>query len=152
MADFTYNAGAHAINAGAKDFLTDVLKIMLVTAAYTADKDHTNVTAAAAAELTVSGYVGGFSGAGRKTLASKTVTKDNATDRDYFDAADPSAWTLAIGEEVAGAVIYFHDTDDATSVPLFYKDLRSGGTDPIPTNGGTFTVSYNAAGIAYTQQ
>jgi hypothetical protein len=147
MASGIYNAGSLALEDGTIDFLTDgAIKIMLLLASYTFDKDHATVTTLATDEVTVSGYTGGFNGAGRKVLGTKTVTKDDATDRVKIDAADPSAWTLATGETVGGAAVIREATNDAGSTPLFFLDF----TD-TPTNGGTFTVSFDSAGIAYLQ-
>lgn len=148
MASLVYNAGAKGIADGSIDFATDTIKIALLTDAYTPDKDHASMTTPAASELSVTGYAGGFAGAGRKTLASKTITKDDTNDRVKFDAADPSTWSsLASGATIAYAIIYKHITDDATSVPLFLIDF----TD-TPTNGGDFTLAFSASGIAYLQQ
>ena len=71
---------------------------------------------------------------------------DAARDR-HAVHADPSAWTLGSGKTVASAVVYWHSTDDATSIPLFFLDF----TD-VTTNGGTFTLVFDPAGIAYLQQ
>ena len=149
MASAVYNNGAKKIADGSIDFAADTIKIMLLATdtPYSLDKDHDHIDDISASELSVSGYVGGFAGAGRKTLGSKTITADLTNDRVVFDAADPSAWTLASGKTVASAVVYWHDTDDATSVPLFFLDF----TDTL-TNGGTFTVQFDANGIAYLQQ
>jgi hypothetical protein len=148
MASGVYNEGAESLGDGTIDFLTDgAIKIMLLLSSYTFDKDHAAVTTLAASEVTVGGYVGGFAGAGRKALGSKTVAKNDSTDRVVFDAADPTAWTLATGETVGGAAIIRENTNDAGSTPLFFLDF----TD-TPTNGGTFTVSFDALGMAYLQQ
>jgi hypothetical protein len=150
MAGFTYNAGSTALQNGTVDYLTDSnVKIMLLTDAYTPNKDHATVTAIAGSEVSVSGYVGGFNGAGRKVLGSKTLTTNTTDDRTQYDAADPSAWTLAAGEDVKYAVVVWENTDDDGSIPLFLIDFAEG---TIPTNGGTFTFSFPATTFAYTQQ
>lgn len=148
MASGVFNSGSTGIADGSIDYLNDTIKVMLVTDGYTFNADHDDIDAVIAGEeLTVSGYAGGFSGAGRKTLGSKTVTNDTTNDRTKFDAADPTAWTLATGEDVKAAIVYKHDTDDATSIPIFYQEFAA----PIPTNGGTFTLSFHADGIDYIQ-
>jgi hypothetical protein len=143
MASFTFNRGANSINDGSVDLLTGTIKVMLVTVVPNQDDDNLS----AFTELNVGGYAPGFAGAGRKTLASKTVTVDDTLNRSAFDAADPSAWTLAVGGTVVGAVAYDHLTSDALSTPLFFLDTGS-----IPTNGSTFTLQFHADGIGYTQQ
>ena len=146
MASFTYNTGALGVAEGTIDFETDVFKIALIKNSHVPDQDETAMTDIAADEISVTGYVGGFAGAGRKTLASCTITQDDVNNRIVFDATDPSAWTLSTGATIGYAVIYKHDTNDATSIPLFLLDL----TD-TPTNGGTFTVTFPTSGIAYLQ-
>lgn len=150
MASLVYNEGAYQLrNGGSISWGSDTIKVMLIATdtPYTPNKDETVLTTAAGSELSVSGYASGFAGAGRKTLASKTLTKDTTNDRVVYDADDPSAWTLGAGKTVAGAVIYKHDTNDATSIPIFYLDFTDVGT-----TGGTFTLVFDATGIAYVQQ
>jgi hypothetical protein len=145
MASGIYPNGVTKMLSQDIDFLNDTIKVALVTDAYTFDPDETAMTAVASAEPSVSGYAGGFSGAGRKTLASKTLTTDTTNNRTKIDAADPSAWTLASGATLKGAVVYWHDTNDAGSAPIVYIEFGS----TVPTNGGTFTLPFDADGIAY---
>jgi hypothetical protein len=148
MSSLTYNAGAKAIADGSLDFLNDDIEVILVKSTYTPNKDDTNSAYAAAEISGVSGYTGGYAGAGRKLLGSKTVTNDTTNDRAVLDAADPSAWTLGAGDTVGGAIIGKKGSaNDTTAVPLFYLDF----TD-VPTNGSTFTLQFSASGIGYTQQ
>jgi hypothetical protein len=150
MAGIVYNAGSKALQDGTVDFLgSGAVKFMLLTDAYTPNKDHADVTTLAAAEVSVGGYTGGFGGAGRKALGTKTQTNDTTNDRTVYDAADPTAWTLAAGETVRYCAVIWENTDDDDSIPLFLNDFAEGDID---TNGGTFTYSCPAAGIAYTQQ
>ena len=150
MAGIVYNAGSLALQDGTVDFLgSGAIKFMLLTDAYTPNKDHATVTTLAASEVSVSGYTGGFNGAGRKALGTKTQTNDTTNDRTVYDSADPSPWTLAAGENVKYIATIWENTNDAGSIPLFLNDFAEG---TIPTNGGTFTYANPAAGIAYTQQ
>lgn len=149
MASFTYNEGAMQLESGGSvNYASDTIEVILVKSTYTANKDDTN-TAYAAAEISgVSGYTGGYGGAGRKVLASKTKTKDTTLDRIVYDAADPSAWTLGTGDTIGGCIIGKKGSaDDTTAVPLFFLDF----TD-IPTNGSTLTLQFHADGIGYTAQ
>ena len=59
MASHVYNAGSKGLLDGTIDWAADTIKIMLVTTAYTPDKDHASMTTPAASELSVSGYTGG---------------------------------------------------------------------------------------------
>lgn len=127
MASAWYNKGKGVVMNGDIDLLTDTIKVMLVTSAYTFDADHdfaNDVTG----ELTVSGYTGGFGGAGRKTLASKTVTIDNTNDRAYFDAADVSWTALGAGETIGGAILLKEVTNDAASPLIAFIDLANAAT------------------------
>ena len=148
MSSLTYNAGAYGIQHRDIDYLSDTIEVILVKSTYTPDKDDTNSVYAAAEISGVSGYTGGFGGAGRKVLASKTMTNDTTNDRTVYDAADPSSWTLGTGDTVGGAIIGKKGSaSDATATPIFFLDF----TD-TPTNGSAFTLSFDALGIGYTQQ
>lgn len=149
MASFTYNEGANQLESGGSvNYATDVIEVILVKSTYAADKDDTNTVLAAAELSGASGYVGGFGGAGRKALGTKTKVKSTVLDRITYDAADPSAWTLGTGDTVGGAIIAKKGSaDDTTAVLLFFLDF----TD-VPTNGGTFTLQFHVDGIGYTQQ
>lgn len=152
MASGVFQKGLNDILDGTIDLLTDTLKVMFVTSAYTYDPDTALVDAGGGsdildAEISVSGYTGGWGGSGRKTLASKTVTVDNTNNRSVFDAADPSAWTLGAGATIAAAVIIKEGgSDDTGSRPIAYLDV----TDTA-TNGGSVTLSFAATGIFYIQ-
>jgi hypothetical protein len=148
MASFTFDAGQAGIANRSIDFIGDVIKVMLLGTAtpYTPNKAEANMTTPAASELSVTGYVGGFAGAGRQTLASKTITNDTTNHRTVFDAADPAAQTLATGGTVAAAIVYKHLTSDALSTPIFYLDPAD-----TPTNGSTFQLIFDVLGIGYIQ-
>src|SRR3990172_10804047 len=78
------------------NLLTDTIKVMLTTAAYVPDKDH-SFASQVTNELSGTGYAGGFGGSGRKALAAKTVTQDDAGDVAYFDAADLTWSAISAG-------------------------------------------------------
>lgn len=152
MATAGYTQGVKEILDRTIDWVnaTDI-KVMLIGSAtsYTYNPDHTYVDIGGAndpvdAELNVSsGYVRGWGGAGRKALASKTFAVDDTNNWVKIDAGDPSAWTLASGDTAVAAIIIKEGAaNDTTSRLLFYVDF----TD-TPTNGGTFTLAFNADGI-----
>jgi hypothetical protein len=148
MASLVYNIGSHQLQNRTVDFVSDTIEIILVKSSYTPNKDDTNSVYAAAEISGVSGYVGGYNGAGRKALGTKTITNDTTNDRTVYDAADPTAWTLGTGDTIGGAIIGKKGAaNDSTAVPLFFLDFAD-----IPTNGSTFTLQFHADGIAYTQQ
>ena len=148
MAVLTYNQGRTDIGDGTIDFLTNTIKIMLVTASYVANKNDQFVDEAGANdpidhELSGTGYAAGFAGSGRKTLATKAVTKDDPNDRAEWDA-DNITWTGINAGTAAAAIMYFHNTADTDSVLIAYID--SGGF-PIVTNGGDLSINWNVEGI-----
>lgn len=149
MASMTFDEGAMQLESGGSvNFASDTIEVILTKATYSPTLADTNTVLAAAEISGVSGYAGGYGGAGRKVLASKTKTKDGTLHRIVYDAADPSAWTLGVGDTVGGAIIGKKGSaNDTTAVLLFFLDF----TD-IPTNGSTFTLVFHADGMAYTQQ
>lgn len=147
MASRAYNAGMLALVNRTVDYLNDTIEIVIVKSSYVMDPDHTGGTPAASEITGVAGYTGGFGGAGRKVLASKTLTADNALDRVVWDAADPSTWTLGTGDTPGGLVIQKKGSaSDATAIPLWFLDIVD-----FPTNGGTLAITFDANGIDYIQ-
>ena len=130
---------------------TDTIEVMLVTSAYTPNADHLVVDAGGAndpldAEIVATNYTGGHAGAGRKVLASKTLTTDNTNDRAEFDAAD-IVWTAlggATNATVVGAIVIKRGTtNDTTARLIWYIDIAD-----FTTNGSDVTVQWNVEGIA----
>jgi len=149
MASFVYNQGATRILNGNIDMLTDTIKCMLIGTlggGYTENRDHDfvdSITAATTDELTVSsGYVAGFGGSGRKTLALKTVTESDANDRAEFDAENITWTALATGDTIDAAALIKEVANDAASPLIAHLDL----TD-TPTNGGDITLVVDASGF-----
>jgi hypothetical protein len=148
VASLTYNIGSFRIADRTVDFAADTIEVVAMKSTYTPNKDDTNSVLAAGELATLTGYAGGFGVAGRKVLASKTITNDTTLDRTVFDAADPSAWTIAAGDTIGGFIIQKKGSaSDATAIPLWFQDV----TD-TPTNGAALTLTFDAAGLGYTQQ
>jgi hypothetical protein len=88
-----------------------------------------------------------FTGYGRRTLASTTVTVDDTNDRVDVDSADPAAWTNTGGaSQQTGAAIICYDNDttggtDANLIPLVKLDYLLTFDVGVPT-----TLIFNAAG------
>ena len=123
------------------------LKLVLVTSAYTPDKDNDFMSSATANEASTTNYAGGYGGGGRKTVASIAVTQDNTNDLMKLTFAAVT-WTN-IGVPAGYAVRYallIQETggSDATSPILATYDLNSGADFTL--NGGDFTVTPNASG------
>lgn len=136
MADLVYNSFKRDIMNGTIDLDTNDIKVMLVTSSYTPDIDADEFIDDVTNEVVGTGYT-----AGGQSLASKTVTVDDANDRGIFDAADP-AWTTAT-ITARGAVLYYDTGTPSTSPLIGYWDF---GTDQIST-AGTFTIQINVTGI-----
>lgn len=141
MASRFYNAGLSEIMNGGIVLLTDTIKAMLLAPGYVFDPDHQFVSSVSASELSGTGYVAGFGGSGRHTLASKTVTKDNVNDKAFFDAAD-AVWTSINAGTIGWIVLIKEITNDAASKLI-------AALDPVDyaTTGSTVTVQWLATGI-----
>ena len=146
MASNMYQEGIRRVidrvMSGNIDLLGDTIKVLLVGSSYTPDKDHTVVSDVSSAELTGTGYTGGFSGSGRKTLGSKSIGVNNSTDKAYFLAAN-SSWTAINAGTVAYAILCKEITDDAHSPIICCVDI----SPDVPTNGGDYTIQWDSAGI-----
>lgn len=142
MASITTNGGRKRIFDGSVDLLADTIKVLLLSASYTPNKDHEFVSDVSTYELSGTGYVGGYEGSGRKTLANKTVTKDDSADVAKFDA-DDVVWTAINAGTAAYAAIVKEVTDDAHSPVVAIVDL----SPDVVTNGGDLTVQWGADGI-----
>lgn len=94
-----------------------------------------------------SGYTGGHGGAGRRSLASQTVTPDNTNWRGVFDAADETWTALGAGTRALdGDIIHRVGTSDDTTAKLIaWVEFAS----DVTLNGGDFTIQWHADGIMY---
>lgn len=145
MASLWTNKGVFLVMSGQLDLDSAAgLKHVLFQSSLTPNQDDNFMSAVSAHECSVSGYTGGFNGAGRKALGSKTVTEDDTNNKGVFDAADPSAYTLAAGNTLRHSGIILEVTTDADSPVICYLDY---GADKV-TNGGDLTVQFAATGIA----
>ena len=149
-----FNTAATEILAADLDLRDDTIKVMLVSGQsiwnpVREDDDllDGSPNAAKNAELAVGGYVQGYQGAGRKTLASKTFTVDDTDDEAVFDAADLTWTALLTGSTISGCAIIKEDHEasgsDANSLLICYLELSSG----VPTNGSDFSLSFATEGI-----
>lgn len=131
MASIVYNSALDDLAKGAIDFDTDTFKIMLVTSAYTPNKDtdlkRSNVTNEVA---NGNGYTTGGS------TTAVTVTKDTANDRVDIGFGNVS-WTSAT-ITARGGVIYKSRGGLASADELVaYLDF----TSDVTSTNGTYTVS-----------
>jgi hypothetical protein len=96
------------------------LKVMLVSPSYVFNRDHATVSQITN-ELSGTGYVAGFGGAGRKTLTGKLVVTNDALNQTEFKADNP-LWSAINAGTAKAAVIIQEVTSDADSIPLAYID------------------------------
>lgn len=116
------------------------IKAALAGTGYTFSAAHVDM--ADVTELaTGTGYAGGFSGAGRKTLGSKTITNDTANNRIEFGFANP-VWTAIDAGTIGGVLIYANGTADSDSILIAFDN-----TTDRATNGGDMTYTVNAEGL-----
>jgi len=116
----------------------DDIRMLLLKVAPTfpGDLDVDNITdllAGSADEADATNYV-------RKALALTTVT-DDTDNRGEVTSGGTTTWTAlggASNNDIVGAVVYKHVTNDGDSIPIAYIEL----TD-TPTNGGDFSVSFS---------
>jgi hypothetical protein len=134
MANGVYNKGKYTIfNAGYLNS-TGTLKVLLVTSSYSFDADHNFVSDVSANEISVSGY-------SRQALGTPTRTEDDTNDFAYLDGDDTTFASLASGQTVGGAIVFWDmgGADSANPLLAFY-DLTN-----TATNGGDIVVQWAAA-------
>lgn len=112
------------------------IKVMLFNSSYTPDKDHdfvSSITGGTTKELSGTGYTAGFGGSGRKALTGRVITRDDATDKVYFDAND-ATWTGLNAGTIGGAALIKEVTTDTDSIiicSLDPADLVTNGSDVL---------------------
>ncbi len=131
MASLIYNSAIRDEATGAIDYDTDTFYAMLVTSAYTPDKDVHNRRDDVTNEVTGAGYT-----AGGQAVSVSVAAVDTANDRVVITFAShnwPTATITARGE-----VIYKRRGGAASADELvYYNDF---GSD-ITSTAGTFTVA-----------
>lgn len=138
MASFVYNNAVKLVGDGTLK-ASDTLKVMLIKSTYTPANHNDTVvsTNLGANELVATNYVGGFGGAGRKTVAVTNST-DNALPGAKWVIATPT-WTAlggAANDTIGGAALIKEVTNDAASIPVAFWDLVD-----TPTNGSDITLT-----------
>ncbi|MFF8482897.1 hypothetical protein [Streptomyces antibioticus] len=114
------------------DLVNDTIKVALVTASYTPNRDtHDEWADVSTYEMSGTGYT-----AGGKALTSKTWTYSNSNDAWTFDAAD-STWT-SITASFRYAVIY----DDTVSGKPLLGILDFGSTQTASNQDMTIKWEY----------
>lgn len=126
------------------------LKAMLVDDTYVDITTRDNVDDATADdpeshEIAVTGYTGGFGGAGRKqlTLSNPAWVRDDPNTRIEYDFDDIAYGSLGVGVTIGMVVVIEEITSDALSNIIYADDL----TANIPTNGGPITYVPDVEGM-----
>lgn len=133
-----FNEGLTSIIKGEIAFLTDTISVGLFSAAAAPDIDADTFLSDITGELSGGGYV-------RKTLASKTVTTDDANNRSIADAADVQ-WTSLTG--TFRYIITFEDTGVASTSRLL--SVIDTGSNQTLANG-TYDVTWPTSGVFFIQ-
>jgi cation transport regulator ChaB len=130
MASLIYNSAIDDMARGAIDFDTDSFKAMLVTSAYTPNKDTNDRRDDVTNEVSGTGYTAGG------VASVCTVTKDTANDRVTLQFAAVS-WTSST--ITARALVIYKSLGGASSADALvaYNDF---GSD-VASSGGTFSVA-----------
>jgi hypothetical protein len=133
MASRLFNNALELFSNGDLDWVNDDIRCLLVTSSFTPDQDADVFVSDLSNELSGGAYV-------RKTLAGKTTTQNNTSDRADL-SADNVTWTAlqAAAGTPAYAIIYKFITNDAASPVIGWIELT---TPPVP-NGGDYTVKWN---------
>lgn len=142
--------------AGEVDVLTaDVICFAMESiTAYDLDDEFVNTAApfvlgrAGVTEVTSTGYTGGFGGADRLSLTTKSIAVDLPNNRAEF-FCDDITWT-AISQAAAETWVAFgfaaEITSDALSPMLWFIDTATGL--PLTPNGSDITITIDAEGLA----
>jgi hypothetical protein len=131
MATIVYNRFYYDLCVKLLNLSTDTIKVQLHTASYTPDKDHDVLADLSAEVANGNGYA-----TGGATLASKTVTQDDANDCVVLDAAD-TEWTAST---ITARYVVLVDTTHDTLIVCF--DL--GGN--VSSIAGSFKITWSASG------
>lgn len=153
MAEFWYNVGKARMWHGHANEIDIINDVIVIIALETDDEDTDEATvgtllAGAAAEVTSGGYVGGFAGAGRLSLAARAIAVDQVNNRAEFDCGDITwaAITRAGAESWESFVIADELVNDAGSYLLSH--LEPAGVPLIP-NGSDIKITINAEGLLH---
>ena len=133
MASLIYNSCLEDMAKGAIDFDTDTFKLMLVTSAYTANKDTHTKRSNVTNEASGTGYT-----AGGATVTA-TVTKDTTNDRLDVAFSNPS-WPSSSITARAGVIYKSRGGADTADELVAYLDF---GADATST-AGTFAVTISS--------
>lgn len=131
MASLIFNPMLNAWAKGNIDFDTDTFKVMLVTSAYTPNKDTHDFRNDVTNEVTGTGYTAGGAAA---TVTVNAV--DTANDRQEITLGGASWSTSTI---TARGAVYYKSRGGASSADEIIAYIDFGGD--VSSSGGTFTLT-----------
>jgi len=133
MASLIFNSALNDAVRGAIDFDTDSFKVMLVTSAYTPNKDTHTKRSDVTNEVSGTGYTTGG------VAVTASVTNDTANDRIDISFSDPSWASSTI---TARAAVIYKSRGGASSADelIGYADF---GSD-VTSTSGTFSVTFTS--------
>lgn len=145
MADLITNNAKDRLGSGTTLWNSGTLKVLLVTSTYVpaATDVFVSTAVASSAEIVATNYTGGFGGAGRKTLGTKSHAVVQGSNRAEFYGVLPT-WTAlggATNATIAGAVLFEEITSDAASPIIAYFTV----TPATTTNGGDFSLAWSSS-------
>ncbi len=131
MANTLYLGAVEEIHDGTIDLDTDTLKVMICNSTYTPANTDDYVDEAGAsdpvdAEISVTGYTGGWGGSGRKTA---TVTLTQSTNKLVVSLADITWTSLGSGATPTHAILIKEGVSDDTDSRLIAAWAISGATN-----------------------
>lgn len=130
MASLIFNSGLYDALTGAIDFDTDTFKVMLVTAAYSPNKDTHTKRSNVTDEITGTGYSAGGA------AATVTVNNDTANDRQDVSLGSASWGGSTI---TARAAVYYKARGGASSADELVAYIDFGAN--ITSTAGTFSLT-----------
>jgi len=133
MALSIYNNFKEQLLNGEFDLTSDTVRVILVTGHTPNIDTHVGYADVSGDEVSGTGYT-----AGGAALAGKSVSQDNTNDRGEFDANDVT-WTSLSAGTPSHAIMY--DDTHASNLLIAYWEVTT------PTNGGDYTLQWNANGI-----
>lgn len=134
-----YAGGLHAFEP--EEWLTNEYRAILLAPPAVFDILHATVASIAIWEVTGTGYVGGFGGAGRKVFINKTAAFDGTT---YVKLdADDLEWASLTIPSITAIVIYRVGTSDADSELICWIDQGF----PVSLTAQNFRLPWSADGI-----
>ena len=154
MANFVYTKFLERMALGDVEWDTADIRCALMKSTYTPDKDDDFMSTIVANEADCTGYTGGWGGAGRVVLGTKTVTIDDANDRIELDGQTDPTWA-ALGNgtnnTLGSAIIFIKGTSDDSDATLIAAiDTVTGSPSfPFLTNGSSFTMTLDADGLLW---